>query len=245
MTRPFTLACAVLAAVSGLFLYEKKHNTTVLDQSITQIVRDTQKVQSQTAMLRTEWALLNQPDRLNTLSARFLPNLHPMTPDQFVRPSAVEARLPAPGGKAPAHAAEATLAVNIPAETTLHAAHPAPRPEMHTEAPIRIASSAPISAASVPHSHADRIVHAHTRMTDLASAEPPHSPAPNLMEPAHVRLASFHGPRHASSIATTWHTAPTPQPANLTHLADIRPHNRHKFVETTNDALPPPAPLAN
>lgn len=245
MTRPFTLACAVLAAVSGLFLYEKKHNTTVLDQNITQIVHDTQKVQSQTAMLRTEWALLNQPDRLNALSTRFLPNLHPMTPDQFVRISAVEARLPAPGGKAPAHVAEATLAVNIPAESTLHAAHTTPRPEIRNEAPIRVASSAPILAASVPHSHADRIVHAHARMTDLASTEPTHSPAPSLMEPAHVRLASFHGQRHASSIATTWHSAPTPQAANLTHLADLRPHSRHKFIESANDTLPPPAPLAN
>nr|WP_294916480.1 hypothetical protein [uncultured Neokomagataea sp.] len=241
MTRPFTLACAVLAAVSGLFLYTKKHNTTVLDQSITQIVRDTQKVQSQTAMLRTEWALLNQPDRLNTLTTRFLPNLHPMTPDQFVRMSAVEARLPAPGGKAPAHVAEATLALNIP----VHATRPETHPELHSEQPIRIAASTPISAANVPHSHADRIMHAHTHITDLASAEPTHSPAPSFMEPAHVRLASFHGPRHASSIATTWHTAPTPQPANLTHLADIRPHNRHKLVESANDTLPPPAPLAN
>ncbi|GBR44940.1 cell division protein FtsL [Neokomagataea thailandica] len=255
MTRPFTFFCAVLAALSGLFLYTKKHNTTMLDQSITQIVRDTQKVQSQTATLRTEWALLNQPDRLNTLSTRFLPNLHPMTPDQFVRISAAEARLPAPGGKAPEHNAEATLALNVPAPHGTRTeprivSRPETRPETHTEArsiaaPLRVASNTPISAANVPHSHADRIMHAHARMTDLASAEPAHSPVSNVMETAHVRLASFHGLRHASNIATTWHTAPTPQAPNLTHLADIRAHNRHKFVESANDTLPPPAPLAN
>ncbi|QDH24119.1 hypothetical protein D5366_01290 [Neokomagataea tanensis] len=254
MIRPFTFACAFLAAASGLFLYTKKHNTTVLDQSITQIVRDTQKIQSQTAMLRTEWALLNQPDRLNALSARFLPDLHPMTPEQFVRLSAVEAKLPAPGGQAPAHQAEETLAANIPVPSApAPAPHVAARPtavpapaSIHrTEPAIRVAANAPAPSASVTHSHADRIVHTHEHLTSLASAEPARTPETNILPPAHVRLASFHGQRQATSIATTWHNNAVPRPQSLTHLADARPHIRHKFTENANDALPPPAPLAN
>ncbi|NVN42182.1 cell division protein FtsL, partial [Ameyamaea chiangmaiensis] len=97
MIRPFTLLCALLAGFSGLYLYSKKHQTTVLDQQITHIVDQTQQVRQQTAMLRTQWALLNQPDRLSTLATRFLPSLRPMAPEQFIRMASLEERLPAPG----------------------------------------------------------------------------------------------------------------------------------------------------
>lgn len=96
MIRPFTLICALLAGSAGLFLYTKKHETTVLDQKITSIVRKTERIQQQTAMLRTQWALLNQPDHLAALSARLLTRLHPMTPEQYVRLASVINTLPQP-----------------------------------------------------------------------------------------------------------------------------------------------------
>ncbi|QHI95742.1 hypothetical protein GT348_05260 [Aristophania vespae] len=94
MIRPVTLICALMAAVSGLFLYAKKHDTLVLEQKITQLVRDTHKVQEQTAMLRTEWALLNQPDRLAALSERLLPDLQMIQPKQFVKLDKLASYLP-------------------------------------------------------------------------------------------------------------------------------------------------------
>ncbi len=80
MIRPLTCVCAILAGASGLYLYSEKHRTTLLDQQISGIVSDTQQIRERTAMLRAEWALLNQPDRLQALSTRFLPQLAAMAP---------------------------------------------------------------------------------------------------------------------------------------------------------------------
>lgn len=97
MSRPFTVLCAFLAAGSGMFLYYKKHETLMLDQDITRLVHETHHIQQQTTLMRTEWALLNQPDRLSALSARFLPKLRSVDPAQFVRISRLSQHLPAVG----------------------------------------------------------------------------------------------------------------------------------------------------
>lgn len=85
MIRTFTLICTLSALSSGMFLYYKKHETLLVNKNIVNIIKETHHVQEQTTILRTEWALLNQPDRLNVLSARFLPHLHSINPTQFVR----------------------------------------------------------------------------------------------------------------------------------------------------------------
>lgn len=113
MIRPFTALCVLLAGASGLYLYTEKHRTTVLDQQISRIVQDTQHIRERTAMLRAEWALLNQPDRLQTLATRFLPDLHPMAPEQFVQMASLVRRLPDVAAPAP-----------VPAPMTVAAADP-------------------------------------------------------------------------------------------------------------------------
>ncbi|NHO32194.1 cell division protein FtsL [Acetobacter fallax] len=141
MIRPFTLGCALLAGLSGLFLYSKKHQTTVLDQQISGIVADTQHIRQQTAMLQTQWALLNQPDRLSHLAGRFDQQIQPMAPKQFVRMADLGQHLPAAGSihtPNPREAIRATLAAadvkDIPAATgpalvaSLH--HDTPRTEV-------------------------------------------------------------------------------------------------------------------
>lgn len=94
MIRPFTLFCALFAGVSGMVLYAQKHKTTLLDKEITKIVYDTNKIKSQTAMLRTEWTLLNQPDRLKDLATKFIPGLRPLNPTQFVQMASTTSALP-------------------------------------------------------------------------------------------------------------------------------------------------------
>lgn len=92
--RPLTLFCSVLAGLSGMILYTQKHKTTVLDHQIAKIVHNTERLKARTAMLRTEWTLLNQPDRLKTLANNFLPKLHPLAPTQFVQMSSLLNVLP-------------------------------------------------------------------------------------------------------------------------------------------------------
>lgn len=94
LVRPFTLFCFILATISGMVLYTQKHETTVLDHQIAKIVHDTEKLKARTAMLRTEWTLLNQPDRLKTLANNFLPQLQPLAPTQFVQMTALLTVLP-------------------------------------------------------------------------------------------------------------------------------------------------------
>ena len=270
MIRPFTIACAVLAAGSGLFLYTKKHETTVLDQKITKIVQETQKVRSQTAMLRTEWALLNQPDRLNILATRFLPALHPMEPDQFVRMASLEEHLPAPGSRvAPVDPRESLHEVVNRAATEAHLplpATPVVRPALPvTHAPVIAAAPQPlpttshvmtakITAPRTAHPHADRIIH--SQDTELASVATTRPAAPHLstarsdVTPS-VRLVSYHGPRPTPVVATAWHSQPAHQvrEASLTRVAEEeRPrfhHHASSALGNDGDALPPPVPLAN
>ncbi|MDI2090754.1 cell division protein FtsL [Commensalibacter oyaizuii] len=94
MIRPFTLFCAIFAGISGMVLYTQKHKTTMLDHQIAKIVYDTQKIKARTAVLRTEWTLLNQPDRLKDLSNKFMPTLRPLQPNQFVQMASATKYLP-------------------------------------------------------------------------------------------------------------------------------------------------------
>lgn len=151
--RPFTCCCAVLAITSGFFLYTKKHQTTLLDQQISKIVSDTERVRAQTAMLRTEWALENQPERLSRLAEHHLADLHTMDPAQFVRMTDLAARLPAPATKAPvedpragmtaATLASAQPATPAPTASAPPASAPAARPAVVAVADVKPARPAP------------------------------------------------------------------------------------------------------
>jgi hypothetical protein len=168
MIRPFTALCAVLAGASGLYLYTEKHRTTVLDTQISKIVQDTQHIRERTAMLRAEWALLNQPDRLHALSTRFLPDLQPMAPNQFVQMAALSRRLP-----------EVAAAPAAPAEAPAVTSTAAPV-DMTVLAPIQIMASRMVpSTRNVP--------------ADLPAASRQASPA---MRSASSAIAS-EGARHA------------------------------------------------
>lgn len=94
MIRPFTLFCVAFACIAGMVIYTQKHKTTLLDHQIAKIVYDTQKIKTHTTMLRTEWTLLNQPDRLKALSNSLLPKLRPLQPSQFVQLSSAVNFLP-------------------------------------------------------------------------------------------------------------------------------------------------------
>ncbi len=261
MIRPFTVACAVLAAGSGLFLYTKKHETTVLDQKITKIVQDTQRVRSQTAMLRTEWALLNQPDRLNTLTARFVPALHPMEPDQFIRMASLEAHLPAPGSKAqPADPREGLHEVVNRAAEAAHLPLPAPQTVVHAPAPAQpptrpVVVATAIHPVSTPKPVAAMSHVSHTRNADMQIA----SAAPRAVStPVHahadsapsVRLVSYRESHPAPLMVAAWHpqTVRVSHSAAPTRLAEEHPRTHHTQLSAlgnANDALPAPVPLAN
>jgi hypothetical protein len=93
MIRPLTLVSLIVAAGAGLHLYQVKHSVSVLDRELREVNRQTELVRERTQILRAEWALLNEPDRLRQVAQRHLA-LEPMAPAQFIREAELERRLP-------------------------------------------------------------------------------------------------------------------------------------------------------
>ena len=232
MIRPFTCLTVLLAAGSGLYLYTEKHRTTILDERIRTVVQDTNRIEDRTSMLRAEWALLNQPDRLQTLAAKFLPKLQPMAPTQFVQAADLDSHLPpvgpppgplvgTPGGAiapvppgagvaAPASVPQTPPVIMASAGTT------APRPK-----PVQPAAGAkpvaPVRLASAVVSHPPVVrVAAHVRRPDdlrsmvaaawaaREAASPARGSAVNLVRP----VVSYSRP--APVYAGAWRAAPAP-----------------------------------
>ena len=148
MIRPFTALCMVAAGASGLFLYQSKHQAVMLDRQIMSVLKQTEATRERIGVMRAEWALLNEPERLAELSAKHL-GLRTLAPTQFASLADVGSRLPAP-------VAPGTLVVpsDDVAASAPPAAPPVPAPAAAPAAPVpnaRIAARAmPVAPAGTP-----------------------------------------------------------------------------------------------
>lgn len=145
MIRPFTLICAMLAAGSGLYLYQVKHQAQLQDRRIRQIQDATATLRERAGVLRANYALLNDPQRLQEYATRYLPVLRPTQPGQWSTMADLPKRLPPVGAPA---ATVAPLEPDSPVraepdETTPVAAVSRPAP-----AAAPATSPAPAAAAS-------------------------------------------------------------------------------------------------
>ncbi|QCE33970.1 hypothetical protein FAI40_00655 [Acetobacteraceae bacterium] len=75
-------------------LYQTKQQTKLVESQIAQVQKERLAANSRTALLKMEWGVLNQPDRLEDLSKRFLPNLRPTETEQFAQLEQAGKRLP-------------------------------------------------------------------------------------------------------------------------------------------------------
>ena len=130
MIRPFTLICMLLACGSGLYLYQTKHRVRMLDRDIAQTVQATTAARDRGGVLRTEWTLLNDLERLRALSDQHL-QLRPVASVQFTTLAELANRLPAPRVPEPETPAEipASLLAQTLAVQDLGQVEP-PLPEM-------------------------------------------------------------------------------------------------------------------
>jgi hypothetical protein len=242
MIRPLTLITLCAAAGAGLYLYQVKHAVAQLDRELRDINRQTEQARERTQVLRAEWALLNEPDRLRQVAQRHLA-LEAMTPAQFVRLSEVERRLPAPRQFAgapslfaptepPGDGSAAPMAIataeprGLPAAATLAAAAAAvalpPAAEPAEPAPVIAAAPAPaIAAAPAP-----------------AVAPAPRAPAAMVaaVEPARPEPPA---PRPAARAA-----APRPAPVQPAVHVERRPA-RPPAPQTVAANVPRPAPASS
>lgn len=248
MIRPYTIFCVLLAGASGLFLYSKKHQTNVLDENIRTIVRQTDDVRQQTAMLQSQWALLNQPDRLQKLSARFLTDLTPMAPTQYKRLGTAIAALPAPGSAGPQRDMM-VAAASAPADTAL-AQRATPAPATQMDQAIKAKPTDVMAAAqgdASPHHVVTDKPHPSTR---LALATPPlkheATPAVRAHADTHVHYATYRGPRAVATPAVAWRPSSGGRlAASKTRYRQLGAHNTESTFAMADGALPPPAPRRN
>jgi len=142
MIRPFTLICAVLAMVSGLYLYQSKHESQLLDRKIATIVRATDDTRTRIGMLRADYQLLNDPTRLQGLADQHL-TLRPIAPTQFSTMAELARRLP-PVDLAPHPVAEPIAEPDVGLFVTQ--VEPAPTaPKLAAAPAVRASAAAPLT----------------------------------------------------------------------------------------------------
>ncbi len=103
MIRPVTCVCVLLAGASGLYLYQSKHRVQLIDRQIEATVRATQAARERTGVLRAEWTLRNDPERLAQLAGRFLQlkTVHAGPVHDACRSRQSPPRNPSPGSQSP------------------------------------------------------------------------------------------------------------------------------------------------
>jgi hypothetical protein len=188
MIRPLTFLSLVAAAGAGLHLYSVKHEVSQLEKTLRETVRQTEQARERTAVLRAEWALLNEPERLRAAATRNLP-LEVMQTSQFVRAAELERRLPA--------------AVAFAGAPSLFAPPPA---EHSGEQPAAIAMASTTGASGVAGDAAAAALTA--RAAQAAAAAAAHAPAAVSTAQA-APAAPAAAPRATVQVATA-RTAPPP-----------------------------------
>jgi len=170
MIRLPTFAALSFALLSGLALYGVKYRTERLDRTIATTVRETEALRARTGILKAEWALLNDPDRLSDLALRHLA-LKPIDPRQFVSLDDLDRRLP------PIRTEEEPA----PAEVPLAAAAPAGAgPKGEEKAAVAALSAPPAALPAAP---------AAVPAAQTAPAAAPAGAAPPAAPPASPRVA--------------------------------------------------------
>lgn len=207
MINPITCVCVLMAAGSGLYLFQEKQQVQMLDRQIEQVLHAADAAHARTGMLRAEYALLNDPSRLQELSRQHLPTLVNTAPTQFASLVDLDRRLPAVGSAAPAEPAPVQPTVSL--AQLPQAAPPAAAAEVPVApvpaAPVQVAV-APATPRPTPFRAASRTAQAH-----LAAAV---AIAPLL--PAVVAAAPPPATAHAARAAlrTTTQRFASRQPAN-------------------------------
>lgn len=195
MIRPLTFVSMLLAAGSGLYLYQSKQQARVLDRQIADIRGAAAALHQRAEVLRAEYTLLNDPTRLSGLATTYLPDLKPTQPGQWTLMAELDKRLPQVGdaiaAPSPLEPAGPAAAPDAPAPQAppIAAAEPPPQPQQAGTKPV--AARPPL----VAHAAAPRPI--------VALA---HDPAPARRAvpldrpPATIRTTAFAG---APTVPTT------------------------------------------
>lgn len=263
MIRPMTFVTAVMMLGSGAWMFVVKHRAEQLDRRIGDVTAQVRSSEQRIRVLRAEWALETDPNRLQRLATMFMPQLQPMKPDQLVTMQQLADRLPPPGATVPhlplppplpdelpapgapaglvASAAvpqtvAAVMTAGAPTATAGAAAHETPAHE--TPAPHTVAHTAPqeVSRATAHRSETPRRVAA----THRARPETAGAPQPlgaSVLAPRHSRT-----PMGAKVMAITASAPPVPARAVPPPVSAV-PRRHGSVFGDLGANLPPPQPL--
>ena len=266
MIRPLTLICMLLACGSGLYLYQTKHRVQMLDREIAQTVQATMAARDRAGVLRTEWTLLNDLERLRALSDQYL-QLRPVAPSQFTTFAELGNRLPAPRAPQPEPAASPALVSDnapVPADEADTEAADLPTPPVPPGVPPAAAPSAapaqpqvasqqtPAAAKEVAAREASREAarEASIKAAQKATAEAAAARAAERRQLAELSRAQP-APRPvatapASPGSATTYSAPRPYNAPQTYSspATYNPPPTSSLGMASRTSLPPPVPVS-
>ncbi len=200
MIRPITCVTLLLACGSGLYLYQTKHRVRVLDGQIEQVVRQTAQVREQIRVLRAEWTLLDQPDRLQQLAGQFL-ELQPTRPTQFASAADLDSRLP-----------------------------PVPEPESSGQPPAPPVADAPVPQVADAPAPAEPVIAAATPPPAKREAASVAAGAPPIAAPVHVaEHPAIHATEAARPQGAAPRSPPAGSPAPQPQLAAVQPARAARF----------------
>ncbi len=227
MIRPLTFVCLLAAFGAGLYLYGEKHRAILLDGEIGRAIHGTEAARERTGLLRAEWALLNDPGRLQTMSDKYLA-LKPMAPGQFVQLTELSTRLPPPGQPG---GSDDVVAGDAPAVA------PAPAPQV----PAVVAAVAPVPVHAPPKQVARAAPRKAAHPVTVADREPP-LPGTPLPRATMLPLAGLPTRARVMSAMARPSSASAARPAVMTASARaIAPYVGSALAG--GGGLPPPVPL--
>lgn len=181
------------AVVCTLLLYWGKSRAALLDLDIGRLMQSTQAVQARTALLRTEWQLLDSPDRLRQLADHHLA-LQPIAPEQYAEQTHLQDHLPGPGAE-PAADAEAEPPPQLLAAATMS---PAPGSQAEPAPPLTRTPPSMVPGVLPPPAIGPAAPEA------LAEAEPPRAVQHARPAPTRVAAAAHVDDRPASWRRPVW-----------------------------------------
>jgi hypothetical protein len=251
MIRPFTCLCLAAACGSGLYLYSEKHRTAMLDREISGVIRQTEAARARTGLLRAEWALLNEPGRLQDMADKYLA-LKPMAPTQFVQLSELAAHLPPPEAAYMATADDAGDDGSAPdAAAPAAAAAPAIAADAATQEPPDDAAAAtialPARRLAMPKDDLPAapklLAKADIKPRPAHRATPAYTPHEGMLaQGAPLPLAA---PQPVGAHVYSAMARPVMQPAYRPPVVSATPHYVSPYVGSAlggRGTLPPPTP---
>ena len=94
MTRYFNVALLIAMIVAAAAVYDRKYDAEMAAEKVADLRREIEREKDLIQHLKAEWAMLNQPARLQELVARYNAYLHlmPVDSEQIVRVDALPVR---------------------------------------------------------------------------------------------------------------------------------------------------------